>query len=357
MFKILIADDHAVVRRGLRQIINDEPDFEVVGEAQNGQEVLEMIGQNGCDVVVLDITMPDKNGLVVLQEAKMTHPQLPVQILSMHPEDQFALRALKLRDGHEIGRFRDYPRPLAHFLPDDIAEDAAFALLKMPLRAVQLFLHLARQDWQRDQLRVRVLERRARGRTVILENHDVPQPDVPFQIKHPLAPGPEHLLDLRLRKRRERLRVARRFDNHFVRADAVHPIEEPLAFAIEIALDAQRRKFVGHDTDIPARAVAPGENLRRRLVFVSLAERAMLVAFGGDCFDLKIAGALLPLGRDDDPAARDRIFSQVGHELSLRTFHIEGAPHQFYCLRTLLLDDGYDVETTGDAGQPLEKQI
>ncbi len=96
MFKILIADDHAVVRRGLRQIINDEPDFEVTGEAQNGQEVLELIEQNNCDVVVLDITMPDKNGLTVLQEAKMTHPQLPVLILSMHPEDQFAVRALKL---------------------------------------------------------------------------------------------------------------------------------------------------------------------------------------------------------------------------------------------------------------------
>lgn len=92
----MIADDHAVVRRGLRQIINDEPDFEIVGEAENGQEVLQMIGQNNCDVVVLDITMPDKNGLVVLQEAKALQPQLPVLILSMHPEDQFAMRALKL---------------------------------------------------------------------------------------------------------------------------------------------------------------------------------------------------------------------------------------------------------------------
>jgi len=55
-----------------------------------------MIGQNNCDVVVLDITMPDKNGLVVLQEAKALQPQLPVLILSMHPEDQFAMRALKL---------------------------------------------------------------------------------------------------------------------------------------------------------------------------------------------------------------------------------------------------------------------
>ncbi len=96
MIKILIADDHAVVRRGLRQIINDEPDFEVVAEAQNGQEVLDKLENIDCNVVVLDITMPDKNGLAVLQEVKATRPRLPILILSMHPEDQFALRALKL---------------------------------------------------------------------------------------------------------------------------------------------------------------------------------------------------------------------------------------------------------------------
>lgn len=96
MIKILIADDHAVVRRGLRQIINDEPDFEVVAEAQNGQEVLDKLEGSDCNVLVLDITMPDKNGLAVLQEVKATRPRLPILILSMHPEDQFALRALKL---------------------------------------------------------------------------------------------------------------------------------------------------------------------------------------------------------------------------------------------------------------------
>ena len=93
---IVLADDHAVVRRGLRQIINDEPDFEVVAEAQNGQEVLDQLDKVDCNVLVLDITMPDKNGLAVLQEVKATRPRLPILILSMHPEDQFALRALKL---------------------------------------------------------------------------------------------------------------------------------------------------------------------------------------------------------------------------------------------------------------------
>lgn len=96
MNKVLIADDHAVVRRGLKQIITEEPEFEVVGEASSGQEVLDLVEDDGCDVVVLDITMPDKNGLTVLQEMKIKHPRLPVLILSMHPEDQFAIRALKL---------------------------------------------------------------------------------------------------------------------------------------------------------------------------------------------------------------------------------------------------------------------
>ena len=103
---------------------------------------------------------------------------------------------------------------------------------------------------------MRVLERRAGGRAVILEDDDVPQPDVALQIEHALAPRPEHLLDRRLRHRRQRLLVVRRLDDHFVRADAVHPIEQPLAFAIERALDPQRRKLVRHDAHVPA-AVFP----------------------------------------------------------------------------------------------------
>ena len=96
MNKVLIADDHAVVRRGLIQTINDEPDFRVAGEARNAQEALDLIAARRFDVVVLDITLPDRNGLLVLQEVKTMHPALPVLILSMHPEEQFALRALKL---------------------------------------------------------------------------------------------------------------------------------------------------------------------------------------------------------------------------------------------------------------------
>jgi DNA-binding NarL/FixJ family response regulator len=95
MIKILIADDHPIVRQGLKQILSEEPDLEVVGEAQNCQEVLELVQEQHWDIVVLDITMPDRGGLDVLIELKHKRPRLPVLILSMHPEDQYAVRALK----------------------------------------------------------------------------------------------------------------------------------------------------------------------------------------------------------------------------------------------------------------------
>lgn len=95
MIRILIADDHAVVRRGLKQILEDQTDMRVEGEAQNGQQVLDLVRKQAWDVVLTDISMPGRNGLEVLKEIKREHPKLPVLILSMHPEDQYALRALK----------------------------------------------------------------------------------------------------------------------------------------------------------------------------------------------------------------------------------------------------------------------
>ena len=95
MANILIADDHQVVREGLRQILSDEPDIGVVGEAQDSQEVLELAAKQDWDIVVLDISMPGRGGLDVLKELKKHHPKLPVLILSMHSEDQYAVRALK----------------------------------------------------------------------------------------------------------------------------------------------------------------------------------------------------------------------------------------------------------------------
>jgi two-component system, NarL family, invasion response regulator UvrY len=96
MIRILIVDDHTVVRRGLKQILSEESDMSVVGEAHNAQEMLTLVRKQQCDVVVADISMPGRSGLDVLKELKQDRPKLPVLVLSMHPEDQYAVRALKL---------------------------------------------------------------------------------------------------------------------------------------------------------------------------------------------------------------------------------------------------------------------
>ena len=95
MIKILIADDHPIVRKGLKEILSEHPDMKVLGEAQNSHEVLNLIRKEHWDVVVLDITMPGRDGLDVLKELKKTRPKLPVLVLSIHPEEQYGVRALK----------------------------------------------------------------------------------------------------------------------------------------------------------------------------------------------------------------------------------------------------------------------
>jgi two-component system, NarL family, invasion response regulator UvrY len=93
--KVLIADDHAIVRRGLKLILSEEFSRIVFGEARNGQEALDHVQKQDWDIVVLDITMPGRSGLEVLKELKQLRPKLPVLILSMHSEDQFGMRVLK----------------------------------------------------------------------------------------------------------------------------------------------------------------------------------------------------------------------------------------------------------------------
>jgi two-component system invasion response regulator UvrY len=93
--KILIADDHTVVREGLKQIVAETSDIVVVDEASTGHEVLNKALRNEYDMVVLDITMPGISGLDVLKQLKIERPKLRVLVLSVHPEDQYAVRALK----------------------------------------------------------------------------------------------------------------------------------------------------------------------------------------------------------------------------------------------------------------------
>jgi len=92
---ILIADDHAIVREGLKNIISGTSDIVVTDEASNGAEVLSKVLKNDYDMIVLDITMPGRDGMDVIKQVKSFKPDLGILIMSIHPEDQFALRALK----------------------------------------------------------------------------------------------------------------------------------------------------------------------------------------------------------------------------------------------------------------------
>ncbi len=95
MIRVLVADDHPIVRRGLKEIIAEETDMAVLGEASSSAEVLDLVRKEDWDVVILDITMPGRGGLDALDELRRLRPRLPVLILSMHPEDQYGVRVLK----------------------------------------------------------------------------------------------------------------------------------------------------------------------------------------------------------------------------------------------------------------------
>jgi two-component system, NarL family, invasion response regulator UvrY len=95
MIRVLVVDDHAVVRRGVTQILADEPDLTVVGEASTGREALQLARQTAFDVLVLDMSLPDMNGLEVLRQVKGLQPAARALILSIYPEEQYALRTLK----------------------------------------------------------------------------------------------------------------------------------------------------------------------------------------------------------------------------------------------------------------------
>jgi DNA-binding NarL/FixJ family response regulator len=95
MIRVLIADDHAILRRGLADIISETEDMQVCGEAESGAQAVRLAREQRVDVVLLDITMPDRNGLDTLKQLKKEKPKLAVLMLSMHPEETYALRAIK----------------------------------------------------------------------------------------------------------------------------------------------------------------------------------------------------------------------------------------------------------------------
>lgn len=93
-FRIIIADDHPVFRAGLKSIIESNPQYRVVGEANNGRELIEKIGSNTCDMVILDLSMPETHGLEVLAEIKKNFPEIRVLIVTMHKEREYFKYAL-----------------------------------------------------------------------------------------------------------------------------------------------------------------------------------------------------------------------------------------------------------------------
>ena len=93
--KIIIADDHPLFRRGLKHALEETSDIEVIGEASNGDSLLSMIKSDNLDMVLLDISMPGKSGLDLLKQLKSEHSKLPILILSVYPEEQYAVRFIK----------------------------------------------------------------------------------------------------------------------------------------------------------------------------------------------------------------------------------------------------------------------
>lgn len=95
MIKIILADDHTVVRQGLKKILSDQSDIKVIGEASTAEEAISLVRTNHCDVLLLDVTMPGRSGLDIIKDLKSVAPKTHILVFSMHPEAQFAVRVLR----------------------------------------------------------------------------------------------------------------------------------------------------------------------------------------------------------------------------------------------------------------------
>jgi DNA-binding NarL/FixJ family response regulator len=95
MIRILIADDHPIIRHGMRQMISDEEGMKIEGEAENGRQVFELLSNNNYDILILDLCLPDMNGMEILKKVKKSNPNMPVLILSALPEEPYAINLIK----------------------------------------------------------------------------------------------------------------------------------------------------------------------------------------------------------------------------------------------------------------------
>lgn len=113
MIKVLICDDHLIVRQGIKQILADAPDIAVVGEAGDGPDTVTRVRAGGIDVVLLDIAMPQRDGLDVLRQLRGEFPKLPVLMLSTYPDRQYAVRSLKLGAAGYLNKSADSEQMVA----------------------------------------------------------------------------------------------------------------------------------------------------------------------------------------------------------------------------------------------------
>jgi two-component system, NarL family, invasion response regulator UvrY len=95
MIRVIIADDHTILRKGLTQLLESFPDISVAGDVSSAPELLSKLAQTECDIIVLDITLPGRSGLEVLKQLRNEYSRIPILILSMHPEEQYAVRAIR----------------------------------------------------------------------------------------------------------------------------------------------------------------------------------------------------------------------------------------------------------------------
>lgn len=95
MISILVVDDHALIRKGLKMLLEDNPDFQINGEAETGLQAVSMMREQHFDMVLLDMSLPDRHGMDVLKQIKAENPDVKIIVLSMYPEDQYGVRALK----------------------------------------------------------------------------------------------------------------------------------------------------------------------------------------------------------------------------------------------------------------------
>lgn len=132
MINIFIADDHELVREGLKKILKEESDMMVIGEAQNATEVLAKMRKSNCDIIILDMNMPGRSGIDLISDLKILKPQLKILVLSIHPEDRYALRTLKAGASGYISK-------------DTALEELVIAIRKIYTRGKYLSTTLAEQ--------------------------------------------------------------------------------------------------------------------------------------------------------------------------------------------------------------------